>query len=528
MCKRLISLVFLTVLFGLPLGQALLELRRGEAVGILGLAEAFREQRRPEFEEQLRKASFVRESWVPRYQEFLSRVLGRGNEKAIEGRAQSLFYADDLDLITGPGFMRPGQAGPRAVEIIVGFRDALRERGIELLVVPVPLKGMVDSELLSKPRPASVPAELADAPRNPDQQAFFAALDEQGVHSLQLLPLFLEAARERSAAGQPPSGPPSEDPGVFLPRDTHWRPELMELSAARIASRVRELLTEQSPSGARAAGFAIGEQRVRADGDLVRMLRLPEGVEVWKPMQLVVHPVLDASGARLGPDPQADVLLLGDSFTRVFSDPELGLGEGAGLAEQLAAKLGRPIDSIALLGGSATAVRETLARRAGGLDGKRLVVWEFGMRALGEGPGAWGDVVLPSQGRGASQDPGQPGGGAGESGEVAGQPLVVEARLVAACRIPAEFDYAFCLVIHEYAVERTLSGALEAESIWVAFPGMVDYEREAPDSWSAGLRQRLTLEDLELHHSLEETSYVDANAPLDQPIYWAVELTELD
>ena len=58
---------------------------------------------------------------------------------------------------------------------------------------------------------------------------------------------------------------------------------------------------------------------------------------------------------------------------------------------------------------------------------------------------------------------------------------------------------------------------------------MIDYEREAPGTWSEGLRQRLTLEDLELHHSLEETSYVGGEgAPLDQPFYWAVERSELD
>ncbi len=528
MQRRLISIAFLCALFGLPVAQAVLELVRGEPVLILDLPRAFRDGRRPAFEEDLRKASFVRRAWVPRYQELMSRVFGRGNEKAIEGRAGAFFYADDLDLLAGPGLMQASETGPRAVAVIAAFKEALAERGIELLVVPVPIKGNVDAGWLAVPRPAGLP-DLARVPRNPDEEAFFAALDERGVASVRLLPLFLELARERAAAGR--------EETLYLLRDTHWRPDVMQRAARAVAERARELLGEAAPA---VTPFATEAQDVVGTGDLVRMLRLPgseakaaSSVEasVFPALEVVVDVVRGPDGALLEADPTSDVLLLGDSFTRIFSDPELGFGAGAGFAEHLALELGRPLDVIAQLGGSSSGVRESLARRPGGLDGKRLVIWEFGLRALGEGAAAWRDAALPPPGAAAGATPEEPDAQAApqDPGLSEAEPLVVEARLVAASRMRPEFDYPFCLVIHEYAVERVVSGALDAATVWVAFDGMVDYEVRAPARWETGRRQRLTLEDLSRHHPLEETAFVDDGpAPVDQPLWYALEHVALD
>ena len=111
--------------------------------------------------------------------------------------------------------------------------------------------------------------------------------------------------------------------------------------------------------------------------------------------------VLDAAGRLWRRDPAAEVLLLGDSFTNVYSDPALGWGRGAGLAEQLAYELARPVDKLALNAGGAHATREALARAlASGrtsLAGKRVVIYQFAARELSTGDwravdlGEWGE-----------------------------------------------------------------------------------------------------------------------------------------
>ena len=105
--------------------------------------------------------------------------------------------------------------------------------------------------------------------------------------------------------------------------------------------------------------------------------------------------VLAADGSSWRPDPGAEVLLLGDSFTNVYSVPELGWGEGAGLAEQLAFALERPVDRIAVNAGGAWTARQRLVaelrRGSDRLAGKRLVVYEFAVRELTSGD--WREIA---------------------------------------------------------------------------------------------------------------------------------------
>jgi hypothetical protein len=123
-------------------------------------------------------------------------------------------------------------------------------------------------------------------------------------------------------------------------------------------------------------------------GDLVGMLDFEDGEKsLFAPEEVEL---------KRGSNPPAgdggEVVLLGDSFVNVFEDPSLDFGEdgettiGAGFASHFAAALGRPVQTIAINGGGATAVREAFAR----LPTERLarvktVVWVLSSR----------DVLLP-------------------------------------------------------------------------------------------------------------------------------------
>ncbi|HEX3597987.1 MAG TPA: hypothetical protein VHU80_22915, partial [Polyangiaceae bacterium] len=131
-------------------------------------------------------------------------------------------------------------------------------------------------------------------------------------------------------------------------------------------------------------------------------LKLPDDQSFFLPQKLTVHQVENAEGEAWEPDESSDVLLLGDSFTNVFSLDAMGWGEAAGLAPQLSLALHRGIDVIAQNDSGAFATRRALSRSLGGeedrLKGKRVVVWEFASRELAVGD--WKPIDWAASARG--------------------------------------------------------------------------------------------------------------------------------
>ena len=103
-----------------------------------------------------------------------------------------------------------------------------------------------------------------------------------------------------------------------------------------------------------------------------------------------------AEGTQWRADPKSPVLILGDSFTNIYSQSDLGWGTGAGLAEQLSYYLGRPVDRLALNSGGALNTRQRLAQDlATGNDrlaGKKVVIYQFAMRELAIGD--WRSIAM--------------------------------------------------------------------------------------------------------------------------------------
>ena len=488
MNPRAITVPFLLLLFGVPLGQAAWELARSERPAALEVFGPIEEARLRRFEDELRQSSFVHRQVTPWYQAFLTAALRRGNEKALIGRSDWLYYSEDLDYVHAPDFLAGRTWSP--ADAVADFRDQLADLGAELLVVPVPPKVTVEPSFL-----ASWTADVA-WPDNPAAAAFHGELRARGVQVVELGPLYREL---RAAAPDSP---------LYLARDTHWSPATMRAVAARVAREARAAGVAPEPDPGR---WEAVPRSATGPGDLVGMLRLPAGVEPFPPLAVEFEAVRDArTGAPFAPERDAEVLLLGDSFTRVFSDPQLGLGKGAGLAESLAHELGSPLDVIAISGGGARAVREALARRPGGPAGKRLVIWQFSMRDLAADPERWERVALRAPDGDAAP---------GAAGRVS-----VEAEVVEVSRVPSEFDYAFCLAVYEYRVLALLEGPDPGAAVWVAHVAVDDYAEEPGAAFAAGERHRLVLEDVGAHHDLEATSWVDdtdAGAAIWFPVEWA-------
>ena len=144
-----------------------------------------------------------------------------------------------------------------------------------------------------------------------------------------------------------------------------------------------------SPSSRQAGLYRRREAVVRGVGDTAEMLALPSRQSWLDPQTVSVRMVSDRAGRRWRASRDSQVLLLGDSFSNVYSDPALGWGASAGLAEQLSYHLQRPVDKLAVNAGGALQTRLQLQRSllAGDdrLSGKSIVVYQFATRELSHG-----------------------------------------------------------------------------------------------------------------------------------------------
>jgi alginate O-acetyltransferase complex protein AlgJ len=328
------------------------------------------------FEDALEEGSAVTARVLPRVQHFLTRRLAAGNEQVVVGRRGWLYFRPALDYLTGTSFLDAARLDP--LPVIADFSAQLAERGIGLVIVVTPVKAALHPEGLA---PALAHSDL------PLENPSFATLVER-LAALEI-PVHAPGAT-MAAALRVKSGP------QFLRTDTHWTPQGMESAAEDLAGFLARhvALPERKP-----VPYARHEAWTEGRGDLQRLLRLPAAQRLFPEEAVLAHPVSRPDGAPWRPEPNADVLVLGDSFTNVFSQPQLGWGEGAGFAEQLSYFLRRPVDKLAVNAGGPSASRERLAQElAAGRDrlaGKRLVVYQFSARELVSGDWRFIDVARP-------------------------------------------------------------------------------------------------------------------------------------
>lgn len=386
----LLTLSFLTAIYALPLAQHLLEKREDEESPLVELV------RQPPTADNLRQveksvdeASYAK-AWVQPHLQLLLTRFGRvGNKLAVVGHEGWLYYVPGVLHVGGPGFLQPSVLRSRELEAldagnepihadprpaIFGFQRALAARGIRLVLLPMPDKAGVEIGPL---RGGGAPPETA---QNVDYERFLAEVRAAGV-------TVLDARRSAAEVrGEP----------LFLRQDTHFVPRYMERIADDLAAVVAGLGVLPAPS--EPPPLHVVEQPAARVGDLVDMLKLPEEQSQFLPEPVTVRQVQDASGNPWEPDPNADVLLLGDSFTNIFTLEGMGWGSASGLAPHLALKLGRPLDVIAQNDSGAFATRQALSRELSAgqdrLAGKRVVIWEFAARELSVGD--WRPLELPA------------------------------------------------------------------------------------------------------------------------------------
>lgn len=318
-------------------------------------------------EKRLEENSWMFRTARPWAQWALFEILGQAGHDIVVGKDGWLFYRPGLRYLIEPLPAKSVAGAPNdPVQAIVSFRDQLAAHDIRLLVVPIPVKASLQPGQLSN----RAAGRTTDISRH--SLALAQDLRDAGVEVLDLRP---------TLAGQ-------NGESLYLKTDTHWRPEGAALAAQTVADwlvahRWIERGTEK---------FTQQARTISHSGDLVAMIKSPLLEKRIPPETLVCQQIVRSDGKPYADDPRSGILVLGDSFLRIFHRDAPG---SAGFIAHLAFNLQQPLHAIVSDGGASTLVRQELARRPGILASKRVVIWEFVERDYRFGSEGWRDLRLP-------------------------------------------------------------------------------------------------------------------------------------
>ena len=417
----------------------------------------------------------------PRYQLAVWNIFNDPGEKVVLGAAGDcigkgcgrdtamasdrwLFYRQDVEFLVQPSPLDVRSAKlDNPIKAIEKFRDQLKAKGVELLVVITPGKPSIYPERLTGH--ASSAADHANSiGLQSHGKKILDSLTRAGFNTVDLYTPLLAAKKDDASLGP-----------LYLNDDTHWTPRGAELAAAEIAAAVKRLesdgkiklkdLQYDNPQ----LGYVASDSVADRMGDVGEMSGLNK-FGVFKVQQVTGHVVsqqniieridmaqssancfdsltkdcperddscyfaksspCDVDDAacvraltkscpkgsafdscyhvRMNPCEvddslyydttitpfkddfrKSEILILGDSFSRIYQTDS---PVNAGWIAHFAKNMNRPVASIVSDGGASTLVREKLARKAGVLKGKKLLIWEFVERDLRFGAEGWKDV----------------------------------------------------------------------------------------------------------------------------------------
>jgi len=374
-------------------------------------------------------------------------------------RDGELDFLPDIEHLTGRGFLREGGENSHVVlkrkesdtrsrhplPAILDFDRKLRERGIRLVLLPTPSKAMFAGQ-------------REEPLHNEGFGDLVRELEKHDVAVFDLAP-HLSDYKERGNR-------------LFLKGDSHWTPEVMRLGAVLLSDFLQQggLLPEPPKKS-----FPGSTRLITNTGDLAILLEDGRR-ERWEET-VQVHPI--SGGWR--PGRKSPLLLLGDSFSNVYSDETMDWGANAGFAEALTRVLGFSVDRIAVNDGGASGSRYELASSAGRLEDTKVVVWQFAARELSFGD--WRILPLPvAKESPESADPAK--GGGFLSGTVA-----ETARIPSLTRNPYRWA-----VMEVRLVEVEWEGEQDElpDELVLLGPAVLNRQRTPMTGWKVGQRFRMS------------------------------------
>ena len=232
----------------------------------------------------------------------LTGPLRSGNEQVVVGPGGWLYFRPDIEALIRPGFLEPQRVRPgfatgtrhaNPLPAIRRFAADLKARGIELLVVPIP----------SKAARLGVKQGGAASIHNASFQQFVTELERSQISVCDLTSLMPD---EADAAAHP----------RYLKSDSHWTPAEMQLAAQRIALQWR---TGTGLSRDDPVTYETKNLMVENVGDTGRLLGGDSASDIIAPESCEITQIKNHDHSDWSPDPSAEILLLGDSFTNIYS-----------------------------------------------------------------------------------------------------------------------------------------------------------------------------------------------------------------
>lgn len=310
----------------------------------------------------------------------LLRVGGAGSEEAYIGEDGWIFYRPDVDAVV----MRPG-ASSAAAQGIVDFAAQLAARDIRLVVVPIPGKATIHPEKLSAGSVAFAdpvtPPVVADLAKQVGE-----AWKQRKAKDNTLAPIVIDATgriwQRKLETGE----------DQFLKTDSHWTPGAMTAIARSVAKEVLANAIPVAPEE-----LVAEKKQISAIGDTALMLELPASSPLRQSQSTAIEKIKTRDGNSWHANRDSPVLVLGDSYSNIYSADGLGWGGAAGFAEQLSVQLNHRVDKLARNDAGAKSARQMLVAEAAKspewLDGKKMVIWVMAAREFVRGD--WSSVALP-------------------------------------------------------------------------------------------------------------------------------------
>ncbi|OHB76974.1 MAG: hypothetical protein A2Z25_02720 [Planctomycetes bacterium RBG_16_55_9] len=331
------------------------------------------------FETDLQDNCWLAQKLRPHVQYAQFAALRQLGDKAVVGKDGWLFYKPAVQYLIEPWALDLVGDQDDVVSAVVSFRDQLAERGVRLLVVPVPNKASIYPDKLTRQ------AKEKDGLVNSKTIEVIRRLRQAEVEVVDLFALF------KQARGVSPGG---EATKYYLVQDSHWSPEGVRLAAKAVARRLLDLgWTNRRSPRLRSGQALLVPRTLMRHGDLLKMIRVPQIERKFEPEQIHCTQVYNAeTNQPCHDDPNSEILVLGDSFLRIYRQDEPG---AAGFVEHLAFELGFALAALVNDGGASTLVRQQLNRNPKLLANKKVIVWEFVERDIRFGIEGWQRVPLP-------------------------------------------------------------------------------------------------------------------------------------
>lgn len=269
-----------------------------------------------EFEDFMDERFVLANELKPHVQRFLLLSFAKGNSKVHVGKENHLFFEEDTKVLTSK------KNCDNKNLIVENFRrldNHFKGNKVKFYVGILPSKSRI---LHDKYNNVNL---TRNSSHHECYDSLHSSLKKQGLDVFDVKEFFNSLSTDNP----------------FLKYDSHWSFETMELFASFIAEQLRH---EVRNIDQESLSLTKNQLVVRNHGDLYDML--DTGSTSVEKQKIFVDQISGNNGRNIANDRNSNIILIGDSFTNIYSDKSLRWGENAGLAYQLSYRLKKSINAI--------------------------------------------------------------------------------------------------------------------------------------------------------------------------------------